>query len=444
MEASSMPIQTENYIEWFRSAAPYIHAHRGKTFVLHIEDRLLASDVMAHLVHDIALLNSLGVRLVLTYGARQQIEEKLDAGKKDHRIVKGLRLTNQQTLDTVIQVVGALRIRLEAMFTMSMPNSPMEQSRIKVSSGNFVTAKPVGVIDGVDLEFTGNVRRVDSNLIRTNLDNHEIVLISPVGYSLTGEVFNLSSLDIASQVAISLRADKLLFLMYGENFVDADGNLIEQFTSEQAKAMLAKSGNGDSTKCAVLAAGLQGTMNGVGRIHFIDQEKDGSLMLELFSRDGVGTLLTDLPFDEMRTASIDDVGGILELIQPLEEAGYLVRRSREKLEMDINDFTVLIRDGSVIGCAALHLYADESVAELACMVINEDYKNSGRGRDLLQKLEKDARDRGVSRLFVLTTQTIHWFLEQGFSEAEIDDLPMARKEIYNYQRNSRVLVKDLR
>ena len=309
MEAVSKTMQSENYVEWFRSAAPYIHAHRGKTFVLHIEDRLLASGFLANLVHDIALLNSLGIRLVLTFGARQQIEDNLQAQEKPLRIVKGLRLTDQPSLETVVQVVGALRIHLEAMFTMSLPNSPMDQSRIKVSSGNFVTAKPVGVIDGIDLEFTGNVRRVDSDLIRTNLDNHEIVLISPVGYSLTGEVFNLSSMDVATQVAISLRADKLLFLMHGENFVDAKGKLIEQLSSEQAKVLLMDMQNEEDPKRAALAAGLQASMNGVGRVHYIDQARDGGLMLELFSRDGVGTLLTDLPFDEMRTANIDDVGG---------------------------------------------------------------------------------------------------------------------------------------
>jgi len=439
-----MSTDSDNFIHWFRAAAPYIHSHRGKSFVLHFGGELIDSAEFPHLIHDIALLNSLGIRVVIVYGARPQIERLLSEKNIQPKLVSGLRLTDGKTLETVKQAVGSLRIQIEALLSMGLPNSPMAQAGIRVSSGNFVNARPKGVIDGIDLEFTGSVRRIDAESIRTNLDNHEIVLISPLGYSLTGEVFNLSSIEVATQTAISLHADKLIFLMSETVYKDAKGEFIELLSEEQAGILLKGKVIHDGSVYAPLAAGLQASRKGVARIHFINQGRDGSLMQELFSRDGVGTMLTDLPFDDLRTATIDDIGGILELIQPLEEKGVLVRRSREKLEMEIDDYTVLIRDGTVIACAALHVYPGETAAELACVVVHEDYQNMDRGEDLYLKVESDAMTKGVRKLFVLTTQATHWFLEQGFVEAGVEDLPVAKKELYNYQRNSKVLVKNLR
>lgn len=438
-----MSSDTTEFVQWFRSAAPYIHSHRGKTFVLHVSGELIEDTGFASLVHDVALLNSLGIRVVMVFGARPQIEKLLHEKNLQPQLVSGLRLTDAATLENVKQAVGALRIHIEALFSMGLPNSPMAQSRIKISSGNFVTARPRGVIDGIDLQFTGSVRRVDSELIKTNLDNQEIVLVSPVGYSPTGEVFNLSSIEIATQVAIRLQADKLLFLMAGENYRDVGGHFIEHLSQDQAAQLLEGRDCRDGSPWALLAAGLQASCKGVERIHFIDQLQDGSLMQELFSRDGVGTLLTDTPFDDLRAATIDDVGGILELIQPLEQDGTLVRRSREKLEMEIGDYTVLVRDGAVIGCAALHIYPDDGAAELACLVVDENYRQLEKGRDLYLYAENHARLNGVKKLFVLTTQATHWFLEQGFDEAKTEDLPVMKQEMYNYQRNSKVLIKEI-
>ena len=438
-----MSTDSGNFIQWFRSAAPYIHSHRGKTFVLHFGGELIDSTVFPHLIHDIALLNSLGVRIVIVFGARPQIERLLLEKNIQPKLVAGLRLTDEQTLEVVKQAVGSLRIQIEALLSMGLPNSPMAQASIKVSSGNFVIAKPKGIIDGVDLEFTGSVRRIDAVSIMTNLDNHEIVLLSPLGYSLTGEVFNLSSIETATQTAISLHADKLIFLMSEAVYNDDTGEFIELLSQEQADALLKDKDIDDGSVFAPLAAGLQASRKGIARIHFINQDRDGSLMQELFSRDGVGTMLTDLPFDDLRTATIDDIGGILELIQPLEEKGILVRRSREKLEMEIGDYTVLIRDGAVIACAALHIYPGDTAAELACVAVHEDYQKMARGKDLYLKAETDAIAKGVKKLFVLTTQATHWFLEQGFLEASVEELPVTKKQLYNYQRNSKVLVKKL-
>jgi amino-acid N-acetyltransferase len=438
-----MSTNASEFVQWFRSAAPYIHSHRGKTVVLHFGGELISSPIFPNLIHDIALLNSLGIRLAVVYGARPQIEELLDKQNIKPHLVNGLRLTDSAALNVVKQVAGTLRIRIEALFSMGLPNSPMAQAQVKVSSGNFVTAKPIGIINGIDLQFTGTVRRIDTDLIKHNLQNQEIVLIPPLGYSPTGEVFNLSSVELATQVAISLQADKLLFLMTEDGSRDDDGKMIQHLTQDQAKLLLQEKDLSDGSSYLQLSHGLQASKKGVARIHFINQSVDGSLMQELFSRDGVGTMLSAMPFDDLRPATIEDIGGILELIQPLEEEGVLVRRSREKMEMEIADYSVLIRDGTVIACAALHMYKDEAAAELACLVVHEDYRQFSKGEELYLNAEKVARKKGARKIFVLTTRATHWFLEQGFVEATVQDLPIAKKQLYNYQRNSKVLIKNI-
>ena len=307
-----------------------------------------------------------------------------------------------------------------------------------------MTAKPFGILEGIDLQYTGAVRRIDTESINDKLDNDEIVLIPPLGYSPTGEVFNLSSVEVATDVAINLQADKLLYLVSGNGLKNKKGESLHQITQLEAKQILAKATKLDESPYKQLQNGLKACEQSVGRIHFIDQDQEGGLLQELFSRDGVGTLLSATPFDVIRPATIDEVGGILELIQPLEEQGTLVRRSREKLEIEISDYYVLMRDSTVIACAALHIYNNEGIAELACLAVNADYQKAAKGKTLYSTIEKEAVSKGIKKIFVLTTQTTHWFLEQGFNEAAIDDLSVSQQELYNYKRNSKVLMKDVK
>jgi len=342
----------------------------------------------------------------------------------------------------VKEAVGAARIQIEALLSMGLANSPMEDAQLKVTSGNFITAKPIGVIDGIDLGFTGEVRRIDTETMMRKLDNNEIILIPPIGYSPTGEVFNLRATEVAMKIAIDLAADKLLYLTPNIGLQDDEGEDIHQLTQLEAETLINKS-DLDELSHLQLSCGISACNEGVERVHFLQQNQDGSLLLELFSRDGVGTLLSAASFDQIRTASINDVGGILELIQTLEQEGVMVRRSREKIEADIDDYTVLVRDGSVIACGALHVEQDSKYAELACLVVDENYQKSGKGEELFLNIEEQAIKQGVEKLFILTTQTAHWFLERGFVEANVDELPVSRQEFYNYQRNSKVLIESL-
>lgn len=439
-----MTIDNQSFIDCFRNAAPYIHAHHGRTFVLQIGGDVVASDNFTHLIHDLALLNSLSIKLVIVFGARPQIDLLL----KERNIMPlyngALRVTDEASMSSVKQAIGDVKIQIEALLSMGLPNSPMADSSIKVASGNYVTGRPYGVMNGVDLELTGKVRSVEKETIHARLEAGEVVLVPPMGYSVTGEIFNLSSIEVAAQLAIELEADKLIMINSDSVLTDDEGKTIRQLTCEQARKSLDPDNNYiDETPSTALALGIKACEAGVSRVHYLDQNVDGGMLQELFTRDGVGTLLSSTPFDTVHQATVHDIGGILELIEPLEEQGVLVKRSREKIEADINDYIVLVRDGSVIACAALNHYADDNVMELACMAVHPDYQNQGKGELLFQFIESVAHKNNTSRLFVLTTQTEHWFIERGFTETTLESLPVEKQDIYNFQRNSKALIKEL-
>ena len=436
-------IDPQTFVRWFRNSSPYINAFRGRTFVVAFGGEMLAEEQFAGLVHDLALLNSLGVRLVLVHGARPQIEQRLQQREIELQYVNGLRVTDEAALACVIEAAGVVRVEIEALLSMGLANSPMAGADIRVASGNFVTAQPLGVRDGVDYLHTGEVRKIDTPAIDQLLDHGTLVLLSPLGYSPTGEVFNLSAEDVATAAAIQLKADKLLYLIDGDGLTLDDGTLVRQLGLNEAQSYLEEHQELPDAIGRSLFSSIYACSNGVARAHLINRHHDGSLLMELFTRDGIGTLITGHGYEHIRQAGIDDVGGILELITPLEQEGVLVRRGRERLETEIDHFTVLERDGMVIACAALYPFPEESCAELACMAVHGDYRNQGRGDELLAAIERHARSQGIQRLFVLTTRTAHWFLERGFKVASLDDLPMAKQEMYNYQRRSKVFIKAL-
>jgi amino-acid N-acetyltransferase len=433
------------FVDWFRGAAPYIHAHHGRTFVLQLGGDVVASENFPHLIHDLALLNSLAIKLVIVFGARSQIDTLLKERNITPQYCGALRVTDEAAISSVKQAVGEIKIQIEALLSMGLPNSPMEESAIKIASGNYVTGRPYGVVNGVDLDLTGRVRNVGVDTINNRLEAGEIVLIPPLGYSATGEVFNLSSIEVAAQVAINLSADKLIMFNNASVLKNEHGDIIRQITCAQAKEKLdpADAHNIDETPATALAQGIKACEAGVKRIHYIDQNIDGGLLQELFSRDGVGTLLSGIPFDTIHQATVNDIGGILELIEPLEQQAILVKRSREKIEVDIDDYNVLVRDGTVIACAALHDYPGEKIMELACMAVHPDYQGQSKGDMLFKFIESVAIKKGAEKLLALTTQTEHWFLERGFVETDISSLPIKKQEIYNYQRNSKALIKTL-
>jgi amino-acid N-acetyltransferase len=433
----------DRFIDWFQSVAPYIHAFRGKTFVIAFGGDVVADGRFFDLTHDLNLLAALGVRLVLVHGARPQIEAKLKASRHRSRFHKGLRVTDDVALMSAKEASGRLRVEIEAALSMGLPNSPMAGADIRVASGNFITAKPIGIVDGVDHMHTGEVRRIDATAIQKRLEDNELVLVSPLGYSPTGEVFNLALEDVASSTAIALKAEKLIFLMDTIGVTGRRGELLRNLTVRQAQALLARPESGESDAALYLPCAVRACEHGVKRAHLISGHIDDGLLLELFTHKGVGTMLTPDPIETLRQAKIEDIGGILRLIEPLEAEGILVKRGRNRLEHEIGRFVVLEHDKLLVGCAALYPFPDERAGELACLVVHPDFRNQGAGDRLLAEIEGRGRRAKLKRLCVLTTRAEHWFVERGFDEVGVDQLPRQKRLLYNYQRRSVVLVKRL-
>ena len=429
-------------VRWIREASPYIHAHRGRVFVVYVGGDVVADPRFSHFVQDLALLCAVGIRLVVVHGARPQIEQRLLEHDVESRYVGRFRLTDERALEHVVAAIGTTRVAIESKFSLTAMNRRATGNRLRVAGGNFVVGKPAGIVDGVDLRFTGVVRRVDVEAIGARLAVGDLVLLSPLGYSPTGEVFNLSGLDLATEAACELGASKLLVMIDRDGLQDGTGQLLRQLTVREARELGPGHQSSRLTERALECAG-RACVRGVDRVHLINQDVDGALLRELFTRDGIGTLLSSTAFEQMRRATIDDVAGILDLIRPFEEDGVLVKRSREKLEMEIDQFTVLLREATVIACGAMYSFTDCGAGEIACIAVHPDYHNRGFGDILLEALEKGARQGGVDTLFVLTTQAVHWFQERGYVRAELAQLPVEKQSLYNYQRNSAVLIKSL-
>ena len=433
--------QTPDHVMSFRQTAPYINAYRGKIFVIMMPGAAIKHENFSNIIHDIALLNNLGVRIVLVHGSRQQIDQKLNAQSLSSQLHHGKRVTDADVLKCIIEAVGTTRFTIEAALSTGLPNSPMHNADIQVRGGNIVTAMPCGVVDGVDLQHAGKVRKIDVNALDEILFNGSIALISPLGYSATGDIFNLTYSEIATEIAINLNADKLIAFTKNNGVLDDNGELKKQLTLLQCEKLLLKKDTTDSHFS--LKACYKACDQGVNRAQIISYTDNGALIKELFTRDGFGTMVHRDSYETIRRARIDDVGGILELIEPLESQGVLVRRSRELLEQEIEHFTVMEIDGAIIACAALYPFVQNNAGELACMVTHPDYQGNGRAAKLLSHIEKQASKLKMSQLFVLTTQTAHWFLEQGFEASSVDILPQEKQTLYNYQRSSKVFVKQL-
>jgi amino-acid N-acetyltransferase len=438
-----MPTPSDaQFVSWFRSVAPYFHAFRGKTFVLAFGGEVFSERRFVELAHDINLLHSTGIRVILVHGSRPQIEAQLRQRKARSRYAKGLRITDPVALECVKEAVGLLRVEIDALLSLGLPNSPMAGAAINTVSGNFITAQPMGVHDGVDFQYTGSVRKVDSQAIAGCLDAGNIAIVSPVGYSPTGEVFNLAMEDVAVATAASLHAEKLVFLSDAP-VEDKEGELLPELTANEAAELLGRSNRLTGDTQLYLAHAVEAVRAGVQRAHVINRKVPGALLVELFTHDGSGTMITADKVVKLRAAAIDDVGGILKLIEPLEEDGTLVRRGRELLEREITRFSVIEHDGVIVGCAALYPFSSARAGELACLVVRPDYRDAGYGERLVRQIEGQARARKLKKLFVLTTRATHWFIERGFAASSIDKLPREKKDLYNYQRRSKVLVKSL-
>ena len=433
-------------VEGFRHSVPYINAHRGKTFVIMLGGEAIEHENFSSIVNDIGLLHSLGIRLVLVYGARPQIDANLAEHQHQPTYHKHIRVTDSKTLELVKQAAGQLQLDITARLSMSLNNTPLQGAHINVVSGNFIIAQPLGVDDGIDYCHSGRIRRIDEEAIHRQLDSGAIVLMGPVAVSVTGESFNLTSEEIATQLAIKLKAEKMIGFCSSQGVYNEAGEIVPELFPNEAQARieeLEQEGDYLSGTARFLRGAVKACRSGVRRSHLISYQEDGALLQELFSRDGIGTQIVMESAEQIRRATINDIGGILDLIAPLEQQGILVRRSREQLEMEIDKFTIIQRDNTTIACAALYPFPEEKIGEMACVAVHPDYRSSSRGEVLLERITAQAKQMGLNHLFVLTTRSIHWFQERGFKPVDVELLPESKKQLYNYHRRSKVLMADL-
>ena len=430
------------FVDWFRLSAPYIRAHRDRTFVIVFGGEVFQSNGLRDLVYDVALLHGLGVRVVLVAGSRPQIEKRIRERGGASRVERGVRITDRDALAAAKEAAGTNRVELERLLSMGLPNSPMAGARVRVAAGNFVTARPYGVVDGVDYAHTGRVRRVDAEAIGQRLDEGAIVILTPLGYSVTGEAFNLGTPELAAETAVALGADKLVALVEGKGVLDGKGGIHTELSLPEAEALVASKRRFAQDVRQHLEAATRAVRGGVRRAHLVGRREEGALLRELYTRDGIGTLITSELYEGVRPARLRDVPSLMAILEPLERAGVLVHRPQQVLEEDVDRFVVAERDGLVLGCAALYTFEGEAMGELACLAVSDRFREAGRGERLLHAIERRARDEGLTHLFVLTTQGSHWFIERGFAPARPKDLPAGRKR-YDRRRKSKVLVKRL-
>jgi amino-acid N-acetyltransferase len=437
------------FVPWFRSVAPHIHAHRGKTFVVAIAGELIAAGKLSAFAQDLAILHAMGIKLVLVHGFRPQVEEQLRAKGHTSRFSHGMRVTDPLALDCAQEAAGQLRYEIEAAFSQGLPNTPMAHSQIRVVSGNFITARPVGIVDGVDFQHTGLVRKIDASGIRKLVEIGALAMLSPFGFSPTGEAFNLSMEDVAASTASELQADKLIYVTEVRGIpldpLDPDSEIDQELGLADARKLLAGLPNPmqPTDTAFYLQHAVKACEDGVERVHIVPYSVDGSVLMELFTHDGVGTMIVDEKLESLREATSDDIGGILQLIEPFEKDGTLVKRDRTEIERDIDHYTVIEHDGVIFGCAALYPYPEAHTAEMAALTVSPNVQGQGDGEKILKRIEQRARGAGFDSIFVLTTRTMHWFIKRGFKQVDPDWLPEARKRKYNWDRRSQVLVKKL-
>ena len=440
------------FVPWFRSVAPYIHKFRHQTFVIGVAGEAIAAGKLQALAQDLAMIQAMGVKIVLVHGFRPQVNEQLQAKGHTPKFVNGVRVTDEVALDCAQEAAGQLRYEIEAAFSQGLPNTPMAGATVRVMSGNFITARPIGIVDGVDFMHSGVVRKVDTQGIKRTLDAGSIVLVSPFGFSPTGEAFNLAMEELATSVAMALQADKLIFMTENAGIrvhpsePEGEDNPIDtELPLAAAEKLLAElpPGLAPADTAFYLQHCVKACKGGVERSHIIPFAVDGALLLEIYVHDGIGTMVIDEKLESMREATGDDVGGILQLIEPFEKDGTLVKRGRTEIERDAGNYTIIEHDGVIFACAALYPFPESKTGEMAALTVSPAVQGQGDGERVLKRIEHRARAAGMDSIFVLTTRTMHWFLKRGFVQVDADWLPDARKRKYNWDRKSQVLVKKL-
>lgn len=409
-----------------REAAPYIRAYSQKKVAVLLNSPSFTDEHLNDIAQDIALLYSLNIQPVVIVNPHMLVDSHFSDGT----------LSNEQ-LTKIQAICNKVSSDLTAKLSVGLINSCVSPTNIPAISGNFVVARPKGIINGQDLQHNGSIRKVKHKSICDLLERQFIVMITPFGFSPSGETYYVDPFELTLEVAQAIEVEKIVVL--GESlFHHKSGEIMREW--RPSLELAPESLTPYQTKLVQFST--QALLSGIQRIHILLASEPGALIQELFTRDGCGTMATLELYEQIRVAMPDDASGVFELIEPLEQKGILVKRPREQIEAEINHFTVIERDHSIISCCSLYPYSD-GFAELACFVVSPKYRGRKKGDALLDHMVRKATNEGITKLFVLTTQTADWFVERGFKKASLEDLPMEKRELYNIQRNSKIFIKDL-
>ena len=439
----SSSLNYKKLVSWFRQAVPYINIHKDKTFIISLSSEATLHKNIETIIHDIALLNSLGARIIIIHGISSHLQKKIETNNLDNIFVNEIRISDKKIIKAAIECASIVRSELETQLSTSLKNTALYKNKIKIASANVITAKPLGVINGVDMLFTGTVRKIETESITRLLDLGNIVLLSPLGLSPSGETFNIPHEEVSSQIAISLKANKLIYFTDQNGLFTKDNKLIREASIETAQEIIINYSKQSFKK--FVKASINAVNAGVPRVHLMSYEHDGALLQELYTIDGIGTLILKNDFERIREANKNDISSISEMISPLENEGILVKRNHENLLNELSFFSVVERENIITAVGALYIYQDKNckIGEIACLTTHQNYRNKNQGKKLLSYLEKKAKSSSLNLIFILTTQTADWFIDQVYNQGNIDDLPLEKKSLYNYQRNSKIFIKKL-
>ena len=420
-----------------RGILQYIPQFREKTFVLAIDGAIVTDENFATLLLDVAVLRSLNIRVALVHGASAQIRELAEAQKVIPSNLDGTGVTDDATFK--LALTAANRLTHEILEGLST-------SDLRGASTNVVIAHPMGIIQGVDQQFTGKVERVDTELLQSLLAQGVVPVIPPLGFDGDGRTYRLNSDGVAVAVAEALKAVKLIFIT-AQDGITVQGRLIRQIPVTDLESILALQKNDIAPEQISKAVhAVNACKGGIPRVHVINGKVDEGLLAEVFSNEGIGTLIYANDYQQIRRAIKKDIRAIQSLTRKAVESDELVKRTRAMIEKNLSDYFIFEIDKNPVACVALHVYPEQKKGELACLYVSSLHENRGIGRKLIAFVETKARETGLNELITLSTQAFTYFQSKGgFSEGTPDDLPPGRREKYDHSgRNSKVLVKKLK
>lgn len=422
-----------------RGILQYVPQFRGRTFVIALDGAVVASENFSNILLNLAVLRSLNVKIVLVHGASCQIEGLATRRGVDISNSDGLGATDDATLELALDAIT--RLGSDVMRDLTA-------LKIRAVTANVITAHPAGIVQGVEQGHTGKMDRVDHEMLEGFLEKEILPLVPPLGYDGGGRTLRMNSDQVAMSIGVALKAAKIIFVSAEEADFGLDKQSARQISAEQGDELLkqAKLDGASAGLCSKLKQAIRACREGVSRVHLVNGNCDDALLAELFSNEGIGTMVFADDYQQIREASPADVDEMLLMMRRAVEDEQLVERDKGEILAHLGDYIVMEIDGNVVGVGALHCYPEAGSAELACIYVKNDHEGQGYGKSLIKFIEKRAKDVGASRLFVLSTQTAEYFIERfGYQEsADLDQMPVERREKWERDgRNSRFLVKDI-